>query len=129
VKATADLTALTGIVGRCGRDPEALVAVLKEAQREYRHLPPAVLRRIAELTGLAPARVAGVASFYGSFRAEPAGRHLVQVCVGTACHVLGAGEVLEEFRRRLGIGTGEDTDTEGLFTVAGVACHSVLATA
>jgi NADH:ubiquinone oxidoreductase subunit F (NADH-binding)/NADH:ubiquinone oxidoreductase subunit E len=122
VSAPPDLAALAGIVERRGRHPEALVAILKEAQHEYRHLPPAVLRRVAELTGITPARVAEVASFYGSFRSEPAGRHLVQVCVGTACHVLGAGEVLEEFRGRLGIGAGEDTDAAGLFTVAGVAC-------
>jgi NADH:ubiquinone oxidoreductase subunit E len=65
VSAPADFAALAGIVERCGSDPESLVAVLKEAQREYRHLPPALLRRVSELTGVAPATVAGVASFYG----------------------------------------------------------------
>ncbi|MCL5279753.1 MAG: NAD(P)H-dependent oxidoreductase subunit E, partial [Planctomycetes bacterium] len=69
-----------------------------------------------------PASIAGVSTFYDQFRHRPAGRHIIHVCVGTACHVKGSELVLEEFRRHLQIPEGEDTDARRLFTVEKIAC-------
>ena len=117
-----ELAAVDRIVERCGRGPESLIPILLAIQQEYRHLPVPALRRVSALTGVAPSVIAGVASFYPRFRAAPAGRHLVRVCVGTACHVKGSQETLEEFRHHLSIAPGSDTDRAGLFTVEEVAC-------
>ena len=109
-------------VAELGRDPRALIAILLAIQEQYRYLPEEALRRICEITDITPAAVAGVSTFYDRFRHRPAGQHTVRVCVGTACHVKGAGVVHEAFCRHLGIEQGQDTDAARLFTVEKVAC-------
>ncbi|MFW5802344.1 MAG: NAD(P)H-dependent oxidoreductase subunit E [Verrucomicrobiota bacterium] len=109
-------------VDKIGQRPEDLPALLQALQREFHYLPPPALDRLAEQTGLTPARIHGVVSFYPDFRMRPAGRHTIQVCVGTACHVKGAENIHQAFRRHLDINENEDTDAEGQFTVAKAAC-------
>jgi len=104
-------------VDRIGRGSDALIPILQAIQREYRYLPEEALRRVCEVTEITPAAIMGVSTFYSQFRHEPAGRHLISVCVGTACHVKGAGVVHDAFCEHLGIPDGHDTDAEGLFTV------------
>ncbi|MHC4687125.1 MAG: NADH-quinone oxidoreductase subunit NuoE family protein, partial [Planctomycetota bacterium] len=91
-------------------------------QGHYRYLPTAALERICELTDITPASIAGVSTFYNQFRHRPVGRHIIHICVGTACHVKGGEQIYEAFRRHLGIGDGEDTDSEKTFTVEKIAC-------
>ena len=79
----------------CGRRG-ALIAVLEDVQAEYGYLPEAALRAVAERMSLSLVDVYGVATFYRSFSLQPRGRHLILVCVGTACHVRGAPMVIEE---------------------------------
>ena len=117
-----DLTFVEDAVGRLGRRPENVIAILQAIQEHYRYLPPAALRRVAELTEITAATIAGVSTFYSQFRHQPVGRHIVRVCHGTACHVKGAQVVHDAFQRRLGIAAGHDTDPGGLFTVEKVVC-------
>ncbi|MBK6282416.1 MAG: NAD(P)H-dependent oxidoreductase subunit E [Draconibacterium sp.] len=62
-------------------------------------MPEDVLRYVSEKTEIKPAEIMGVASFYSQFRLAPVGEHIVKICVGTACHVKGAGQVYDAFRR------------------------------
>ncbi len=99
----------------------ALIAILEELQAEYGYLPQEALRTVAETTGRSLVDVYGVATFYRSFSLKPRGKHLICVCLGTACHVRGAARVAEEFKRQLGIKAGETTpDRE--FTLETVNC-------
>ncbi len=117
-----DLTFTDEAVARVGRKPEALIPILQALQEHYGYLPESALRRVCEESEITPAAVTGVASFYDMFRLEPAGKHIVRVCRGTACHVAGAERVEDALRRHLRIPDGADTDREGQFTVEQVAC-------
>ncbi|MFO8014631.1 MAG: NAD(P)H-dependent oxidoreductase subunit E, partial [Phycisphaerae bacterium] len=117
-----DLQPVDDAIAEVGRGPEATIPLLQAVQKAYRYLPEPALRRIAERTDISAARIEGVASFYAQFRRIPMGDHLIRVCVGTACHVKGAGVVHEAIARHLGIPEGRDTDPDRRFTLAKVAC-------
>ncbi len=117
-----DLAAVDAILQAEGRAAECLIPVLQAIQAHYRFLPNEALRRVAAASEMSPARIAGVASFYGQFRHKPVGEHIIRVCEGTACHVSGASEVRTELRRNLGIEGESDTDPSGRFTIERVAC-------
>ncbi len=117
-----DLQFVDEAVRQIGRGPDAVIPILQAIQEEYRYLPEEALERVCAITDITPARIEGVATFYSQFRRRPMGRHLVRVCIGTACHVKGAGVVHDAFYRHLGIAEGDDTDPERVFTVEKVAC-------
>ncbi|MCY2925235.1 MAG: NAD(P)H-dependent oxidoreductase subunit E, partial [Planctomycetota bacterium] len=117
-----DLSFVDEAVARIGRDEGHLIALLQAIQEHYRYLPSQAIRRLSRATGLRAADITGVSTFYSQFRHEPVGRHRAKVCVGTACHVKGAHNVLDACRRHLHLPAGHDTDSDGLFTVEEVAC-------
>jgi NADH:ubiquinone oxidoreductase subunit E len=119
---TLDLTYIDDLVAQHGRTKENAIALLQAIQIHYRYLPDEALRRLCDLTEITPAQLAGTSSFYGQFRRTPAGKHIVRVCHGTACHVAGARQITDELRRFLGIPEGADTDAARLFTLDEVAC-------
>src|SRR3990172_8050120 len=98
-----DLTFVDQIVEKAGTGEEKVLEILQAIQGHYGYLAVEALRRVCELTRITPASIAGVSTFYDQFRHRPAGRHIIHVCVGTACHVKGSDQILEEFRRRLEI--------------------------
>jgi NADH:ubiquinone oxidoreductase subunit E len=89
--------------------PGALIPVLQIAQGIFGYLPAAALKRIALGLGKPYSEVAGVVGFYSFFTTVPRGKHLVRVCLGTACYVRGGQRVLEAVKRKLGIDVGETT--------------------
>jgi NADH:ubiquinone oxidoreductase subunit E/NAD-dependent dihydropyrimidine dehydrogenase PreA subunit len=109
------------IVDHAGAERESLIHVLQEVNAAFNYLPEPALRRIGERLGIPFSEVYGTATFYKAFSLEPKGKHVVQVCMGTACHVRGALRVLEELERRLGIVRGKTTD-DRLFTLETVNC-------
>lgn len=110
------------LVASRGSGRQALIPILQEVQQHYHYLPETLLRRICDATGLTPADVAGVSTFYSQFRHRPAGAHRIKICIGTACHIKGADRVFDAFKRYLEIPEEEDTDPQRLFTVEKVAC-------
>jgi NADH-quinone oxidoreductase subunit F len=117
-----DLTFVDRTVDEIGTEPENVLKILHAVQGHFGYLPREALERVCKITQITPASIEGVSSFYDHFRHRPVGRHLIHVCVGTACHVKGADRVHEAFYRHLGIPAGEDTDTQKLFTVEKIAC-------
>ena len=105
--------------------PEAyessLIYVLKEAQSIFGYLPKEVQLYIARKLNLSPAKVYGVVSFYSYFSTTPVGEHKINVCLGTACFVKGANDVLAEFEKQLGIKSGETTP-DLKFTIECLRC-------
>ncbi len=117
-----DLTFLDRCVEQTGTGREKVLEIAQSIQEHFGYLPKEALERVCELTEISPASIIGVTTFYNQFRFRPAGKHIIKICVGTACHVKGAGLVYDSFKRYLDIADNEDTDEQGLFTVEKVAC-------
>jgi len=103
------------------RDKGMLVSILQDIQAEYNYLPKEALVELSQTLGAPLSQVYSVATFFKAFSLEPRGRHLINVCLGTACHVRGAVRVLEAIERELDIkasGTTEDLK----FTLETVNC-------
>ena len=90
-------------------DRGGLISILEEIQARFSYLPEEALRIVAQKTGRSLVDIYGVATFYRSFSLNPRGKHLISVCLGTACHVRGGPGVADEFKRQLGIKAGETT--------------------
>ena len=116
------------IVDSYDSERQALIQILQDANERFRYLPEPVLRRIGNRLAIPFAEVYGTASFYKAFSLEPRGKHIIQVCMGTACHVRGAQRVLDELQRKLCIEAGSTTK-DGLFTIDTVNCLGACALA
>lgn len=92
------------------RNRGLLVSILQDIQAEYSYLSKEALVQVSQGLGVALSQVYSVATFFKAFSLKPRGRHLINVCLGTACHVRGAVRVLEEIERGLGIKAGETTE-------------------
>ena len=110
------------------RSGSGLVEALHATQEAYGYLPRLALESIADEMHIPFSRVFGVASFYTQFRLRPVGKHVINVCMGTACHVAGAPFVAEAFSQELEIPVG-DTTADGLFTLQTVNCIGACAMA
>lgn len=110
------------IVAETGTGRDRLIPILQAIQAEYNYLPIEALEKVCELTDITQSQITGVSTFYSQFRHTPAGKHTIKVCVGTACHVKGAMQVFDAFKRHLKLENGENTDAEGLYTLEEVAC-------
>jgi len=117
-----DLAEVDKIVAETGKTADAVIPILRKIQQRYRWLPEPALRRVCETTEITPSGIAGVSTFYSKFRHKPAGRHSVNVCVGTACHVKGAELVIDGVRLSRGIPHDQDTDAQNEITINKVAC-------
>src|SRR5574340_85229 len=98
-----------------------LISILEEIQADYSYRPEEALRIVSEKTGRSLVDIYGVATFYKAFSLRPRGKHLISVCLGTACHVRGAQSIASEFQRHLGIKAGETT-SDHLITLETVHC-------
>ena len=103
------------------RDEGMLVAILQDIQAEYNYLPREALEETSKGLCVPLSQVYSVATFFKALSLEPRGRHLINVCLGTACHVRGAVKVLEAMERELAIGSGETTK-DLRFTLETVNC-------
>lgn len=117
-----DLKPVDAIVARVGGKTSDALTLLQMVQEHFGYLPAEAIERLAEMTDCTLSVLWSLATFYDQFRLRPAGKHLVRVCIGTACHVKGADKIYEAFKRYLRISPGDDTDAEKLFTVEKVAC-------
>ena len=124
----SDLTMTEDILGRYPAGEPALIQVLQDVHRAYNYLPCDVLERVAEALEVPLAKVFSVSTFYRAFSLEPQGDTIVKVCTGTACHIRGAGQLVEELERQLGVGPDETTE-DFKFTVKTVNCVGACAMA
>jgi NADH:ubiquinone oxidoreductase subunit E len=98
-----------------------LIPVLQMAQALFGYLPEVALRRVAKGMDKPYSEVAGVVSFYSFFSTQPRGKFVVRVCLGTACYVRGGKQVLDAFKKELGIDVGETTE-DRQFTLEVARC-------
>lgn len=111
------------VILKHGKTVNQVIPILQAIQDEFNYLPEEALEHVCNNTEISAARIYGVSTFYSQFRHKPVGKHIIKICVGTACHVKGAMQVYDAYRRELNIvDEHEDTDPEGLFTIDKVAC-------
>ncbi|MCD8230925.1 MAG: NADH-quinone oxidoreductase subunit NuoE [Clostridiales bacterium] len=116
-----DFSLLAPTLEKYAAVPGSLITILQQAQDIYGYLSQEAIEYISARTGITPARIYGVATFYAQFRLTPIGKYLIMMCKGTACHVNGADRVQEAVSEHLGIQDGETTE-DGIFTLNNVAC-------
>lgn len=117
----SNLSLAQEIIDKHKGQKKALIAILQEIQEVYHYLPESILRLVSKKLGIPLIDVVSVATFYRAFSLKPRGRHLITVCLGTACHVRGGPKILQEFEKQLGIKAGETT-ADNQFTLETVNC-------
>ena len=110
------------IVGQTGTSADKVITILQQIQEAFHYLPVEALERVCAMTDISLSQIQGISTFYSQFRHELAGKHMIRVCTGTACHVKGALQVYDAFRRELKLAPGENTDRSAIFSVEKVAC-------
>ena len=98
-----------------------LMMILSDIQNEYGYIPLEVQELVSKETGISVAEIYGVVTFYSFFSLTPKGKYVVGCCLGTACYVKGAQNVIDKFQELLGIKPGETTE-DGLFTLDALRC-------
>jgi NADH-quinone oxidoreductase subunit E len=116
------------IIDEYHNEKSSLIAVLQDIQEKYNWLPPEALRLISERLCVPLIDVYSVATFYRAFSLTPRGKHVVTVCLGTACHVRGAPTILDRVKSKLNIEPG-NTTADGNFTLESVNCLGACALA
>ncbi len=116
-----DLALMEPLLAKYKNRKGNLIPLLQGTQDIYGYLPKEAFGRINEATGLELNELYGVATFYAQFRLAPAGKHIVKMCHGTACHVQSVTAITDEILDTLQIKDGETT-SDGIFTVETVAC-------
>ena len=112
---------VAAIIDKYNADEGQLISILQDIQSELYYLPKETLIQVSDAMGIPLSRVYSVATFFKAFSLKPRGKHLIDVCLGTACHVRGAPKVLEQIERSLKINRGETT-SDFKFTLETVNC-------
>jgi NADH-quinone oxidoreductase subunit E len=109
------------ILSEFEKNQKELIHILHDVQKKYGYIPSRAVSEISRHIKISESEIYGILSFYKAFTLKPRGKHVITICLGTACHVRGAPMILDEFKRKLGIDPGETTD-DNLFTLETVNC-------
>ncbi len=116
-----EVSKIDNVIEQYEAKESALLAILQDIQTEEKYLPKDALEYVSQKMGIPLAQVFRLATFYNALSLKPRGRHKVDVCLGTACHVRGGEKILDKMERDLGIGVGETTKDKR-FTLESVHC-------
>lgn len=125
---TVELDKVDAIILDFSNEKSALIAILQEIENMYGYLPAWTLRHVSEKLEVPLIQVYGVASFYDAFHLTPRGKHLIRVCLGTACYLRGSARILEALESELCIKDGETTP-DLKFSIQSVRCLGACALA
>lgn len=117
----ASVKKINEICDRYAEERTPLMMILSDIQKEYGYIPLEVQELVSERTGISVAEIYGVVTFYSFFSLSPKGKYVIGCCLGTACYVKGAQQVIDKFSELLGIKPGETTK-DGLFTLDALRC-------
>ena len=118
---SVDLSLIKDVLDKYADVKGSLISILQKTQEIYGYIPIDAVYHISERTGLTPAKIMGVATFYAQFRFSAVGKYLIMICKGTACYVNGADRIADAVMEELGIGDNETT-ADGLFSLSLVSC-------
>ena len=116
------LARVDAIIDRVGTSRRIIIPLLQALQAEFSYLPSDALQRVYERTEIDQAQMISVSTFYAQFRHIPYGRHIIKVCTGTACHVKGANNVYDAFRRELNMDEETITTADQQYSIEKIAC-------
>lgn len=116
-----DLEKVKKIITKYKGKKDTLIPLLQEVQKEFNYVPKEAIDLIAKEMDMFPVNIYGVVTFYSMFKLDPPGKHIIKLCQGTACHVMGGKEILDYLENDFGIKVGQTTK-DGLFTLERVAC-------
>ena len=117
----AAVSQIEAICERHKDEKTPLMMILSDIQNEYGYIPLEVQEIVSEKTGIPVAEIYGVVTFYSFFSLTPKGKYVIGCCLGTACYVRGAQQVIDKFCEILGIAPGQTTE-DGLFTIDALRC-------
>jgi NADH:ubiquinone oxidoreductase subunit E len=123
-----DKKKLDSIIKKNGSEPNRILAMYQDIQREYRYLPKEAIKYVCGVLDVPVVKGFEVATFYKTLSLKPRGKHSICVCMGTACHLKGGPAIMETFERELKV-KRDDTTDDGLFTVESVNCLGACALA
>ena len=109
------------ICSRYADEKTPLMMILSDIQNEFGYIPLEVQKIVSEKTGIPVAEIYGVVTFYSFFSLEPKGKYVIGCCLGTACYVKGAQQIVDKFSEILGIKPGQTTE-DGMFTIDALRC-------
>ena len=112
---------INAICDRYANEQTPLMMILSDIQKEYGYIPLEVQELVSAKTGISVAEIYGVVTFYSFFSLTPKGKYVIGVCLGTACYVKGAQQIVDKFSEIIGIKAGE-TSADGLFTLDALRC-------
>jgi len=112
---------IDGIIRQYGGRESAILAILQDIQAEEKYLPKETLEYVSQRMQIPLGQVFRIATFYNALSLKPRGRHKIDVCLGTACHVRGGERILSKLERDLGVSVGETTKDKR-FTLESVHC-------
>ncbi len=118
---SAAVSKIEEICRRYTNEKTPLMMILSDIQNEYGYIPLEVQEIVSRETGISVAEIYGVVTFYSFFSLTPKGRFVIGCCLGTACYVKGAQQVIDKFSEELGIKPGQTTD-DGMFTLDALRC-------
>ncbi len=124
----AAVAKINEICDRYASKKTPLIMILSDIQKEYGYIPLEVQEIVSQRTGISVAEIYGVVTFYSFFSLKPNGKYVIGCCLGTACYVKGAQQVVDKFSEILGIKPGETTE-DGLFTIDALRCIGACAIA
>lgn len=117
----AAVAQINAICDRYAEETTPLMMILSDIQKEYGYIPVDVQEIVSARTGISVAEIYGVVTFYSFFSLKPKGKYIIGCCLGTACYVKGAQQIIDKFSEILGIQPGETTE-DGLFTIDALRC-------
>ncbi len=118
---------VSAIIKKYGKDKSQLVSILQDMQAEFNFLPRVELDQLSRKMDIPQSQIYSLATFFKAFSLKPRGKHIINVCLGTACHVRGTDLILESLERQLKINRGETTEDRN-FTLETVNCMGCCAT-
>jgi NADH-quinone oxidoreductase subunit E len=116
-----EVSKIDGIIRQYGARESAILAILQDIQAEEKYLPKETLEYVSQRMQIPLGQVFRIATFYNALSLKPRGRHKIDVCLGTACHVRGGERILSKLERDLGVSVGETTKDKR-FTLETVHC-------
>jgi NADH-quinone oxidoreductase subunit E len=125
---TVDIKQIDEIISRYEKSEESIFAVLQDFQREFRYIPEEGMKRLAGVLSVAESKIYAMGTFYKALSLEPRGKHTIKVCMGTACHLKGAGQIIETIERGFSVKRNHTTKDKR-FTVESVNCVGACAMA
>ena len=123
-----DVKQIDKIIKSYEKSEESLLAILQDFQRAFQYVPEEGMKRLSKYMGVPESKIYAMGTFYKALSLKPRGRHTCKVCMGTACHLKGSGQILETIERELKVKRNSTTE-DGRFTVESVNCVGACAMA